>query len=95
MDNFADSLMTIKAHLRQKYLNEIDALHRSTAEDPETWSKLDEITAKIENLNKLLKDTEDLILLKPQENDTNNCNAHDAICCPICFEEMISPKKIL
>ena len=84
-----DSLPTFKAHLREKYLHEIDVIQRSTAEDPESWTKLDEISAQIENLQKLLKDIDDLTLLSNQER------LFDEICCPICFEEMVPPRNVL
>ena len=100
MNNLADSLTTIKAHLRQKYLNEIDVIHRSTAEDPEAWDKLDQVSTQIQHLSKLLKDTDDLILpsTTTEENDASSSSLRalrDELCCPICFEEMVSPKKIL
>merc|ERR1719427_671414 len=52
------TLTTLKRHLREKYLNDIDVIQRSTARDPEAWTKLDEITEEIEPFKKLLKDTE-------------------------------------
>ena len=88
-------------------MSDIDVIQRSTAHDPEAWTKLDEITDQIESLKKLLRDTDDLILIS---NEGNRREEHSSnqdqpineipqiaaeICCPICFEEMISPKKIL
>jgi len=108
-DHSKDSrLTTLKTHLREKYLNDIDVIQRSTAQDPEAWTKLEEITAQIEAIKKLLRDTEDLIL-PPSDQETNQNQPGSnqgqifkekqdvaaEICCPICFEEMVAPKKIL
>jgi len=99
--NNNSTLTTLKRHLREKYLNDIDVIQRSTARDPEAWTKLDEITEQIETLNKLLRDTDDLILQPDQENGQNQQPFNEKpqiaaeICCPICFEEMTPPKQIL
>merc|ERR1719273_2340006 len=68
-DSTSDStLTTLKTHLREKYLSDIDVIQRSTAHDPEAWTKLDEITEQIESLKKLLRDTDDLILISNEGN---------------------------
>merc|ERR1719225_550808 len=46
------TLTTLKRHLREKYLNDIDVIQRSTARDPEAWKRLDQITGEIETLQK-------------------------------------------
>ena len=56
-----DDLETMKIHLRERFCKEIDVLERSTAEDPEAWTKLDEITEELQNLRKLLNATENLV----------------------------------
>ena len=96
--SFSDStLTTLKRHLREKYLNDIDVIQRSTAGDPEAWTKLDQITQQIESLKKLLRDTEDLTILQNDQQQPLNEMPQVAaeICCPICFEEMKAPKQIL
>merc|ERR1711953_866027 len=63
------TLTTLKRHLREKYLNDIDVIQRSTARDPEAWKNIEKITEEIETLQKLLRDTEDLTLPTNQENE--------------------------
>merc|ERR1712029_721551 len=46
-------LNTMKSDLRQKYINEIDAIQRSTATDPDTWVNLEPTMAQIAKLNQL------------------------------------------
>ena len=45
----------MKSDLRQKYINEIDAIQRSTATDPDTWVNLEPTMAQIAKLNQLLE----------------------------------------
>ena len=45
----------MKSDLRQKYINEIDAIQRSTATDPDTWANLEPTMAQIAKLNQLLE----------------------------------------
>ena len=43
----------MKTHLREKYCKDMDVLERSTANDPEAWTKLDEIAEELQKLRKL------------------------------------------
>ena len=75
--NRVEDLETMKTHLREKYCKDIDVLERSTAEDPEAWTKLDEITEELRNLRKLLNATENLVLSSGKDkadNDEGLCN---------------------
>ena len=82
----------MKDDLRAKYLNDIDILQRSTAQDPESWSDLDKISDQIQGLNRLLQNTEQLTI--SDSEPTLNQELSDEISCPICFEEMLPPKQI-
>lgn len=42
-------------------------------------------------LQKLLSATDNLLLIQ----ETKQQDVHHEICCPICFEEMVTPKQIL
>ena len=64
-----DDLEIMKTHLREKYCKDIDVLERSTAEDPEAWTKLDEITEELRNLRKLLNATENLVLSSSEDKE--------------------------
>ena len=82
-------LEEMQSDLRQKYLNEIDAIQRSTAT----------VTARIEKLKQYLDSFLELIdglkLDDPQAASTNKKDMATETSCPICFEEMVSPKSIL
>ena len=86
----------MKSDLRQKYINEIDAIQRSTATDPDTWVNLEPTMAQIAKLNQLL---EKIDSLKLDDNSPGASTIRDdlatEISCPICFEEMVNPKMIL
>ena len=69
-----DDLETMKTHLREKYCKDIDVLERSTAEDPEAWTKLDEITEELRNLRKLLNATENLVLSSGEDKENLDGN---------------------
>ena len=69
-----DDLETMKTHLREKYCKDIDVLERSTAEDPEAWTKLDEITEELRNLRKLLNATENLVLSSSEDKENLDGN---------------------
>ena len=71
-ESLSDVLSLIKTDLRKKYLNDIDVIQRSTAEDPESWTKLDEVSEQIETLKRLLRHTEDLLLPKNQDDNSTN-----------------------
>ena len=89
-------MTTLKSDLRHKYLTEIDAIQRSVASDPETWNNLEDSMTQIAKLNQLLQHTDDLTLGPRQDQNTKpNADLVQEICCPICFEEMVSPKLIL
>ena len=88
-------LEEMQSDLRQKYLNEIDAIQRSTATDPETWANLEPVTARIEKLKQYLELIDCLKLDDPQAASTNKKDMATETSCPICFEEMVSPKSIL
>jgi len=82
-----DDLETMKTHLREKYCKDIDVLERSTAEDPEAWTKLDEITEELRNLRKLLNATENLVLSSGE--DKENLDDNDEGLCNICMDNPI------
>lgn len=86
----------MKSDLRQKYINEIDAIQRSTATDPDTWANLEPTMAQIAKLNQFL---EKIDSLKLDDDSPGASNTRDdlatEISCPICFEEMVNPKLIL
>ena len=64
-----DDLETMKTHLREKYCKDMDVLQRSTAEDPEAWTKLDEIAEELQNLRRLLNATENLVLSSSEDKE--------------------------
>ena len=69
-----DDLETMKTHLREKYCKDIDVLQRSTAEDPEAWTKLDEIAEELQNLRKLLNATENLVFSSSEDKENLDGN---------------------
>ena len=83
--------------LREKYLKEIDVLQRSTYNDQESWANLDEITKKIQNLYSLLEQVDNLTLTGKENHfaELTNKIIEDEMSCPICFEVMGPPKKIV
>lgn len=93
---FEEILNAMKSDLRQKYINEIDAIQRSTATDPDTWANLEPTMAQIAKLNQFL---EKIDSLKLDDDSPGASNTRDdlatEISCPICFEEMVNPKLIL
>ena len=102
-------LATIQADLRKQYLNEIEAIQRRVGGDDESWDSLtlDQTKEEIAQLQQKLAATDDLVLdqsdclvLDQDKNSPNTAGEKEApldqeICCPICFEEMITPKQIL
>ena len=94
-------LATIQADLRKQYLNEIEAIQRRVGGDDESWDSLtlDQTVEEIAQLQRRLAATDDLVL-DQDKNPPNTASEKQApldqeICCPICFEEMITPKQIL
>ena len=85
----------MKSDLRQKYLNEIDAIQRSTATDPEAWANLEPTMAHIAKLNRYVEHIDCLKLDDQKASTKNKEDLATEISCPICFEEMVSPKLIL
>ena len=89
---------TYKTDLRVKYINELDAIERSTASDPESWKDLESSVKRTQELQELVTSVDDLILLEnhDQNKDPNLANSTwtDEISCPVCFEEMVGPKSI-
>ena len=69
-----DDLETMKSHLREKYCKDIDVLQRSTAEDPEAWTKLDEIAEELQNLRTLLNATENLVFSSSEDKENLDGN---------------------
>ena len=57
-----NALTTMKTHLREKYLNDIDVIQRATYSDSENWDKLDLISQQIQDCKKLLGHIDDLTL---------------------------------
>ena len=64
----------MKTHLREKYCKDMDILQRSTAEDPEAWTKLDEIGEELQNLRRLLNATENLVLSSSEDKENLDGN---------------------
>ena len=64
-----DDLETMKTHLREKYCKDMDVLERSTAEDPEAWTKLDEIAEELQKLRRLLNATENLVFSSSEDKE--------------------------
>ena len=99
---FPDLLATMQADLRKQYLNEIEAIQRRVGGDDESWDSLslDQTVEEIAQLQRRLAATDDLVLGQENTNNPPNTSEKQApldqeICCPICFEEMITPKQIL
>ena len=67
--NTRDDLETMKTHLREKYCKDMDVLERSTANDPEAWTKLDEIAEELQKLRKLLNATENLVFSSSEDKE--------------------------
>ena len=64
-----DDLEIMKTHLREKYCLDMDVLQRSTAEDPEAWTKLDEIAEELQKLRNLLNATENLVFSSSEDKE--------------------------
>lgn len=93
-----DILDTIQAHLRQKYLKDIEVVQRRVFGDPESWSKLDEAIGEIDSLNRLLKVTDELGIVEGNGNKKPLRPRGDLaveVCCPVCMDEMVAPRRIL
>ena len=83
--------------LREKYLKEIDVLQQSTYNDKESWTYLDDISKKIQNLYSLLEEVDNLTLTGKENQFAKLTNKiiEEEMSCPICFEVMGPPKKIV
>ena len=73
-DPARDDLETMKTHLREKYCKDMDVLQRSTAEDPEAWTKLDEIAEELQKLRRLLNATENLVFSSSEDKENLDGN---------------------
>jgi len=82
-----NDLETMKTHLREKYCKDMDVLERSTAEDPEAWTKLDEIAEELQKLRNLLNATENLVFSSSE--DKENLADNDEGLCNICMDNPI------
>ena len=98
--NFSENtLNTFKTDLRNKYINELDAIQRSAASDPEAWKDFENSVKRTQELQELVNSVDDLVLLENSEQNenlnVNDSNLNDEISCPVCFEDMVSPKSVL
>ena len=64
-----DDLETLKTYLRVKCCKDMYVLEHSAANDPEAWTKLDEIGEKMQNLRRILNGTENLVFSSSEDKE--------------------------
>ncbi len=92
-----DIVEAMRGDLREKYLNDIETLHRRVAGDPEAWSvdSLEETGKKIQRLTEMLAAVDSLELAaEGAQALPKGLQEEGETCCPICFEDFLPPRMI-